>query len=165
MSADRTAVAETGSGVPGMIPRDTRHLKMPSALLFTLADLSCKPPDTPRHWHPQSQAYAGGDCLLSTLDCGWRVSQVVHGDQCHYGNRRVLVYYFELQRGDEVQIMPVISNPFIERLLAVSLLEVAVIAETGWSLLHIRARVELGQPFIPADARISSIYVSEKVRD
>ena len=79
-------------------------------LSFTLADLSCRPLDTPRHWHPQSQAYAGGDCLLSALDCGWTVTQMVHCTQSNGGNRRVLVYFFELQRGDENLVMPACTD-------------------------------------------------------
>jgi hypothetical protein len=91
----------------------------------------------PRHWHPQSQAYAGSDCLLHALDCGWRVGQVAHCSQCNSGNRRVLVYYFKLQRGDEALVMPVISNPYIERLLASSPLKIVVTAEADWNLSEI----------------------------
>lgn len=106
-----------------------------------MMDLSCQPLDVPRHWHSLSQVYAGGDCLLSALDCGWTVRQVVHCGQCHSGYRRSLVYYFELQRGDETLVMPVINNPFIERLLAGSLLEVVVVQEADWSLLEMSTSV------------------------
>ena len=114
-----------------------RYLKpTPDMLHFTLADLSWKPLDVPRHWHPQSQAYAGGDCLLHALDRGWRVGEIVHSSQCSFGNRRTLIHYFELQCGDETMVMPVISNPYLERLLAASPMEITIFIETKFDLLE-----------------------------
>ena len=127
-------------------------------LNFTLADLSCRPLDTPRHWHPQSQAYAGGDCLLSALDCGWTVTQMVHCSQSNRGNRRVLVYFFELQRDSENLVMPVISNPYVERLLAGSPLDV-VVMETSCSLLEVRAWIKARHSPIQANADTMSMYI------
>ena len=122
---------------------------------FSLAELSCKPPEAPRHWHSQSQAYAGGDCLLSALDCDWTVKQVVHCYRINRGNRKIVIHFFELQRANEALVMPVISNPFIERLLVASPLEVAIIADADWSLWNIHTAFEVWQSFILSDASMS----------
>ncbi len=78
-----------------------------------------------RHWHADSERYAGGDCLLTALHNGWVVSERVIADEhWHAGTRCVMVYYFELTRGDEIMTMPVITNPFVERLMAENALRV-----------------------------------------
>jgi hypothetical protein len=63
-----------------------------------------------------------------------------------------LVYYFELHWGDEIQIMLVVSNPSIERLLAGSALEVVIIAEEGWIPSEIFANI--GASHLPVQANV-----------
>jgi hypothetical protein len=71
-----------------------------------------------RHWHAQSQTYAGGDCLVTALHLGWILGeQVLLRDRWYAGARHVKVYYFELLREDVRLVMPVISNPFVEHLI------------------------------------------------
>jgi hypothetical protein len=78
-----------------------------------------------RHWHVGSEAYAGGDCLLTALNEGWTVStQVTADEHWHAGTRCVKVYSFELTFGDATVTMPVITNPFVERLIAQSALRI-----------------------------------------
>lgn len=80
-----------------------------------------------RHWHPQSEKYAGGDCLLTALNDGWEVNEQVIGEE-HWraGTRRVMVYRFELSRDSDLLTMPVITNPFVERLIAENALRVVL---------------------------------------
>ena len=80
-----------------------------------------------RHWHAQSEHYAGGDCLLSALNDGWQMDvRVIAEAHWRAGTRCVMVYHFELMRGDETMTMPVITNPFVERLIAENAVQVAL---------------------------------------
>ena len=71
-----------------------------------------------RHWHDGSEKYAGGDCLLTALYNGFEPDGSVYREE-HWksGARCVVVYYFELSRRGEKMVMPVISNPFVERFI------------------------------------------------
>jgi hypothetical protein len=72
-----------------------------------------------RHWHAPSEKYTGGDSLLTALYKGWTLNNVVYSEAHWYaGTRCVIVYYFELTRGAETVVMPVITNPYVERLIA-----------------------------------------------
>ncbi|NWG16173.1 MAG: hypothetical protein HXY41_06015 [Chloroflexi bacterium] len=83
-----------------------------------LTDLHYAYMDMVRHWHPGSEPYAGGDALFTALENGWDVSTTVRYEEYGYtGMRFVLIYYFELTRGDERMVMPVIRNPFVNRLV------------------------------------------------
>ncbi len=74
--------------------------------------------DTYRHWHPQSEPYAGGDALATALFMGWKSKNIVLLEH-HWlgGSRRINIYHFELLHGDQSVAMPVISNPYVERLI------------------------------------------------
>ena len=70
-----------------------------------------------QYWSPDSEEFAAASQLISTMRDGWilalpRVSarQVWHG-----GSRPRTVYDFTLVRGSQLMIMPVLSNPYIER--------------------------------------------------
>ena len=70
-----------------------------------------------QHWNPDSECYAAASQLISALRNGWqlalpeaRMRQVDSG-----GSRPRTVYDFTLALNAEVMIMPVLSNPFIER--------------------------------------------------
>lgn len=74
--------------------------------------------DIYRHWHPQSQPYAGGDALATAIFLGWKVKDVVLME-CRWqgGSRRINIYHFELTRGGDTLAMPVLCNPYVERLV------------------------------------------------
>lgn len=81
---------------------------------------------TYQHWCPQSENYAGGDHLISAFRAGWALhEQIAYAEQdWKSGNRPVTVYHFSLIRGEEQMIMPVISNPYVERYLVENLITV-----------------------------------------
>lgn len=72
-----------------------------------------------RHWCPHSEgAYTGADSLLSALRVGWKlVSRVYREEILFHGARHTTLYHFILERDGEQRVMPVISNPFVVRLL------------------------------------------------
>lgn len=75
-------------------------------------------PDLQRHWHPQSEAYAGVDALFTALDRGWRIAGKIRRDERFLSEARsVIIFHFELKRADEWIQMPVLSNPCLLRLL------------------------------------------------
>ncbi len=75
--------------------------------------------DRIRHWHPGSELYTGGDALITAVDEGWDISTLVGSEEHrHQGARTTTVYYFELTRGRDTLLMPVISNPFVDRLVS-----------------------------------------------
>jgi hypothetical protein len=73
-----------------------------------------------RHWHAGSEKYAGGDALFTALDNGWDIDENVTYEE-HWsagaGAQCVVVFYFQLKRGGETMTMPVITNPFVRRIL------------------------------------------------
>lgn len=75
--------------------------------------------DKYQHWCPQSENYAGGDHLISAFREGWKLEdKMVYAEKkWKSGTRPVKVYHFVLVRDDETMIMPVISNPYVERYL------------------------------------------------
>jgi hypothetical protein len=70
---------------------------------------------TTQHWHPSSEQYAGGDHLLTALDKGWTIEKCVLVRHWYAGMRSVKVYEFNLKRGADTMMMPVIDNPYIGR--------------------------------------------------
>lgn len=71
-----------------------------------------------RHWHSGSETFAGGDALLTAVDNNWSVSDVCYMEEFwHAGTRLVTVYHFELHRGDECINMPVITTPYVRRII------------------------------------------------
>lgn len=71
-----------------------------------------------QHWHAGSGTYAGGDHLLTALSSGWEITRCVQINHLYAGNRGVIIYEFTLTSGGETMVMPVITNPYIERMLA-----------------------------------------------
>lgn len=71
-----------------------------------------------RHWHAASERYTGGDALFTALDEGWTFDDsVTYEEHWIAGAQCVVVFLFELKRGAETMTMPVITNPFVQRLL------------------------------------------------
>jgi hypothetical protein len=93
-------------------------------------DLHVEYPDIYRYWSPLSEQYAGGDCLFAALYCGWTVNPVVYREE-HWRSesRSVCVYHFELVQDGQLVTMPVIANPYINRLIRDQALEVQSIEE------------------------------------
>ena len=72
-----------------------------------------------QYWCPESEQYAAASQLLSAIRCGWRVAlpSVSVRQVWKSGVRPCTIYDFALQRGAELMIMPVLSNPYVERFL------------------------------------------------
>lgn len=74
---------------------------------------------TSQHWHPTSEQFAGADNLITAVNEGWEFDEtVILRPHWYAGQRRVDVFYFTLTRNDEQMTMPVINNPYVERLIA-----------------------------------------------
>jgi hypothetical protein len=72
-----------------------------------------------RHWHAGSEQFTGGDALFTALDNGWEVDEtVLYEEHWIAGAQCVVVFRFRLTHGDESMTMPVITNPFVQRILA-----------------------------------------------
>lgn len=93
-------------------------------LRYSFDDLKIGYRDVYRHWHPQSEQYAGADALLTALYRGWLVAETVLSDRLLKearsvgGKRKSAVYRFALQRGVEAVVMPVVTSPYADWLLA-----------------------------------------------
>lgn len=88
-------------------------------LSFRVRSTHEKYTETYQHWSPQSENYAGGDHLISALRVGWVLDErIVYAEQTwKSGTRPVTLYHFSLTRDGEIMIMPVLSNPYVERYL------------------------------------------------
>lgn len=74
--------------------------------------------DVTQHWNPNSANYAGADALVTLLFDGWLPQPTVYLEQKWYaGLRHVKIYHIELRRGEERLVMPVILNPYVNRLI------------------------------------------------
>jgi hypothetical protein len=72
-----------------------------------------------RHFHAHSDLYTGGDALFTALDEGWTFGDsVTYEEHWIAGAQCVVVFLFELKRGGESMTMPVITNPFVQRMLS-----------------------------------------------
>jgi hypothetical protein len=72
--------------------------------------------DVTQHWSPESERYAGGDCLMTALHNGWEMSPTVRVEQKWYaGMRHVTIYHVELRREGKTMVMPIINNPYVTR--------------------------------------------------
>lgn len=74
--------------------------------------------DVVQHWSPTSAHYAGGDALVTFLSRGWEIhNEVKVEDRYFAGMRSVSVYHMELERDGEVMKMPVLRNPYVNRII------------------------------------------------
>lgn len=74
--------------------------------------------ETKRHFSPGSEHYTGADSLLTAQRYGWRLVNIAYEEQILMrGGRYTSLYYFKLMRGHEKMIMPILSNPFVLRML------------------------------------------------
>jgi hypothetical protein len=72
-----------------------------------------------RYCNVPSERFVGVDCLLTSLEDGWTIDEIVLREQ-HWltSSRRVFVYHFDIKRGAEVSRVSVINNPLVTQLIA-----------------------------------------------
>jgi hypothetical protein len=74
--------------------------------------------DVIRHWSPISEKYAGGDTLITLLNQGWQITDKIHFEEFwHSGTRPVTIYYMDLMREGATLHLPVLTNPYVRRLI------------------------------------------------
>ncbi len=76
--------------------------------------------ESSQYWCPESEAFAAASQLISALRDGWMLAlpRVRARQIWNSGSRPRTVYEFTLMRGSQLMIMPVLTNPFVERYLA-----------------------------------------------
>jgi hypothetical protein len=74
--------------------------------------------ETDRHFAPHSETYTGADSLITAQQQGWSLINIAYEQEIEmHGGRSTSLYYFKLLRGSEKMVMPIVANPFIERML------------------------------------------------
>lgn len=87
--------------------------------------------DVTQHWDPASQSYAGGDALITLLSQGWVMgNHIIMEYKWFGGNRRVRVYQCTLTRDQTSVTIPIVHNPYVNRLLRQSNFKIEL-RETG----------------------------------
>ncbi len=75
-------------------------------------------PDVVRHWSPISEKYAGGDQLITLLNQGWQIKETIFCETYwHAGSRPVEIYHMDLVRDHETLAVPVLTNPYVRRIV------------------------------------------------
>ena len=83
-------------------------------------------PDFSRHWCDTSERFAGGDALLTAMNRNWEVEPTCYEEHVwHAGTRLVTIYHFTLHNEGETLLMPVVANPYVQR----------VVREQGYKVL------------------------------
>jgi hypothetical protein len=82
-----------------------------------------------RHWHAGSEKYGGGDALATALYLGWTMGEIVYREDHGRAGRNSTVYHITLERDGDTMIMPVISNPYVRRLLSDSPVQIVPMTE------------------------------------
>lgn len=86
--------------------------------------------ESTRNWSPESEKYAGGDALITALRRRWQVrGPVYQEDHWQAGARLVTVYHFDLHNNDRAMEMPVLSNPYVQRMLLMLDVQIVPIEE------------------------------------
>ncbi len=82
------------------------------------------------HWSPTSQKYAGGDALITLLNEGWLLNETVfYEEYWHAGSRLVVIYYLTMVRDGEEMEVPVLSNPYVHRMMITLPVQVRPLAQ------------------------------------
>ena len=117
----------------------------------TVSPLMMEDVDFYRHWHPQSERFAGGDGLATALMLGWKLQVPILMDiyWCA-GSRQVNVYHCHLVRDSQHLHMPVLRNPFMDRLVKHMELPIIVSEEPKQFLL---------QAFAPTSVLLEKVQV------
>lgn len=88
--------------------------------------------DIYRHWHAPSEHFASGDCLATLLLTGWTMKNAVFMDTYWLaGTRQVHVYHFEVMNGETSVSIPVLGNPYVDRLIQQHDLMVVAVERPG----------------------------------
>lgn len=85
-----------------------------------------------QYWCPESEKYAAASHLISALRDGWLLAlpRVRARQIWNSGSRARTLYEFTLVRGSQLMIMPVLTNPFVERYLIQNEIRVITSADT-----------------------------------
>ena len=71
-----------------------------------------------QHWSYSSEKHAGGDNLMTALSRGWKLDDTVKVETVWYaGMRSSTIYHFTLTRDGQQIDMPVLSNPYVNRMV------------------------------------------------
>lgn len=101
-------------------------------------------PEHHRHWGHTSEPYAGGDSLLTLVNEGWHIATTCYQeDYWHAGTRLVTIFHFQLVRGDETMTMPVLTNPYVRRIIREQKFTVLPLAERSGSALSNESTSEI----------------------
>lgn len=74
--------------------------------------------DVFQHWSQDSERFGGGDALITAMMMGWELEPTIYMEYKHFGgNRRVRVYHCRLTNRSEEMEMPVVHNPYVNRLI------------------------------------------------
>lgn len=88
--------------------------------------------DVVQHWSPNSEKYAGADSLLTMIYRGWEIKNpIMREERMFAGMRQVSIYHITLERNGERMRMPVIHNPFINRMIASNKIQVIPYKESA----------------------------------
>lgn len=73
--------------------------------------------ESDQYWSPDSETYAAASQLITAMRAGWHLAlpRVSARQIWNSGSRPRTVYAFTLMRGSQLMMMPVLSNPYIER--------------------------------------------------
>ncbi|MBI1259798.1 MAG: hypothetical protein GC204_20210 [Chloroflexi bacterium] len=75
-------------------------------------------PDFSRHWCDTSEKFAGGDALLTAMQNHWKADDTCYEEHYwHAGTRLVVIYHFDLHNEGETLHMPVITNPYVRKIV------------------------------------------------
>lgn len=72
---------------------------------------------TSQYWHPDSESFAGGDNLTTALENGWEIEKCALTKHWYAGMRSVRIYEFTITKGERTIVMPVLDNPYVERFI------------------------------------------------
>ena len=74
--------------------------------------------DVVQHWSHDSEKYGGGDALITMMMMGWELGQTLYMEYKHFGgNRRVRIYHCVLTHRNDQLVIPVVHNPYVNRLI------------------------------------------------
>lgn len=92
--------------------------------------------DVHRHWCPQSEAFTGGDALVTFLHEGWKVVGDVSYQEHWRAGRCITVCYFPLRRSAETLLMPVLANPYVYHITRQLNLRIVPTAEQARQMMY-----------------------------
>ena len=71
------------------------------------------------HWHAESQPFASGHQLNSKLHNGWGIDDIVFRTEHHVKvtHRTITFYVIVLVKDGEKLNMPVLANPYVDRIV------------------------------------------------